>query len=158
MPIRVKCPKCERMLTAKDESAGRPVRCPGCGQVLRLPGPAAEQPAAPADAPKGSEESRSAKASQAAEERKERRRLEKERRDKRNRVTRIIAFVGVLIGGLLGGLTYPFDLPSAKTGIYYMAAGVLTMGICVILLFVTPKPKPEPTSILRKRDAPGEKT
>ena len=73
-------------------------------------------------------------------------------------MTRIIAFVGVLIGGLLGGLTYPFDLPSAKTGIHYMAAGVLIMGICVILLFVTPKPKPEPTSILKKKVAPGEKT
>ena len=46
MPLKVKCPKCAKILAAPDERAGQQVKCPGCGQVLRLP----SRPAAPAAA------------------------------------------------------------------------------------------------------------
>ena len=157
MPIRVKCPQCGRGVVAKDEYAGRSVKCPGCGQGLRLLAPPAAAPApeagAPA-APEGPKESRKAKVSpEAAEERRRLRQLEKEQKDRRNRVIRIISLVGILAGGLLGGLTYPFDLPSAKTGIYCMTAGILIMGVSVVVLFVTPKPRPEPAPRLKRKDA-----
>ena len=157
MAIRVKCPQCGRGVVAKDEYAGRSVKCPGCGQGLRLPAPPAAAPAPEAGAPAASEgpkESRKAKMSpEAAEERRRLRQLEKEQKDKRNRVIRIISLVGILIGGLLGGLTYPFDLPSAKTGIYCMTAGILIMGVSVVVLFVTPKPRPEAAPRLKRKDA-----
>lgn len=157
MPIRVKCPQCGRGIVAKDEFAGRSVKCPACGQGLRLPAlPAAApapHPGAPT-APEEPQESPKAKASaEAAEERRRLRQLEKERKDKRSRVIRMVSLVGILVGGLLGGLTYPFDLPSPKTGIYYMAAGVLLMGASVIVLFATPKPRSEPAARLKRKDA-----
>ncbi len=40
MPIVAECPHCSRRLEAKDEWAGRQVRCPGCGTALALPAPA----------------------------------------------------------------------------------------------------------------------
>ena len=51
MAIRVKCPKCSRILNAPDEKAGQQVKCPGCGQVLRLPARPAAPPAATAPPP-----------------------------------------------------------------------------------------------------------
>jgi hypothetical protein len=38
MPIPIICP-CGRSLRAKDEAAGRKVRCPNCGNVLAVPQP-----------------------------------------------------------------------------------------------------------------------
>jgi hypothetical protein len=166
MPIRVKCPQCGRGVVAKDEYAGRSVKCPGCGQGLRLPAALAAAPAAapgaeagaPA-APEGPKETRKPKVSpEELEERRRLRQLEKEARDKRNRVVRLISLVGILIGGLLSGLTYPFDLPSPKAGIYYMALGILIMGTSVIVRFATPKPRPEPASRLKKNDAAEKET
>jgi len=40
MPIVVECPGCRRRLEAKDEWAGRRIRCPTCGQTLAIPGSA----------------------------------------------------------------------------------------------------------------------
>ncbi len=46
MPIRVSC-QCGAAFQAKDELAGKRVRCPKCGQPLAIPAPA-KKPAAPA--------------------------------------------------------------------------------------------------------------
>ena len=43
MSIRVQCSGCEKTLKAKDEWAGRRVKCPQCGQAVVIPGNAAEQ-------------------------------------------------------------------------------------------------------------------
>ena len=43
MPIRLKC-QCGKALAVKDEMAGKAVKCPGCGQVIRVPAPGAGQP------------------------------------------------------------------------------------------------------------------
>jgi WD40 repeat protein len=39
MPITIRCP-CGKALKARDESAGKKVKCPGCGQAVLVPGPA----------------------------------------------------------------------------------------------------------------------
>src|SRR5262245_34418749 len=44
MSIRLKCPDCDKPLKAKDELAGKRIRCPGCQSVIRVP-----TNAAPAD-------------------------------------------------------------------------------------------------------------
>jgi hypothetical protein len=49
MPIKVTC-QCGKSFSAKDELAGKAVKCPNCQKPLRIP--AANQPAAPAAAPK----------------------------------------------------------------------------------------------------------
>jgi hypothetical protein len=49
MPIKVTC-QCGKSFAAKDELAGKAVKCPNCQKPLRIP--AANQPAAPAAAPK----------------------------------------------------------------------------------------------------------
>ena len=36
MPIRLKC-QCGKALAVKDEMAGKAVKCPGCGEVIRVP-------------------------------------------------------------------------------------------------------------------------
>ena len=45
--IHFKCGKCGKKLAAKDESVGKRVKCPACGQVLQAPA-AGEAPRAPA--------------------------------------------------------------------------------------------------------------
>ena len=45
--IHFQCSKCGKKLAAKDESAGKRVKCPACGQVLQAPA-AEEAPRAPA--------------------------------------------------------------------------------------------------------------
>jgi hypothetical protein len=61
MPIRIQC-KCGKSLAVKDQFAGKTVKCPGCGQPLRVPEasggqtaggsrPASGKPAAPAAKP-----------------------------------------------------------------------------------------------------------
>jgi len=44
MAIKVACPKCKKSLVAKEEMAGRTVRCPQCQQPLKLPGAAQAKP------------------------------------------------------------------------------------------------------------------
>lgn len=51
MPINVKC-KCGQAFSAKEEMAGKAVKCPNCAQPLRIPQPAAAQ-ADDASAPGG---------------------------------------------------------------------------------------------------------
>lgn len=53
MPIRVKC-QCGKVLAAKDEMAGKAIRCPACKSAIKVPVPgghggAAKRPAAPAN-------------------------------------------------------------------------------------------------------------
>src|SRR5438067_12590152 len=48
MPITVSC-SCGKQLRAKDESAGKKIRCPGCGSVLSVP--AAEEEILEEEAP-----------------------------------------------------------------------------------------------------------
>lgn len=38
--IAFSCSHCQRELRAKDDMAGRAVKCPGCGQATRIPAPA----------------------------------------------------------------------------------------------------------------------
>jgi hypothetical protein len=45
MPIKVQC-ACGKAFAAKDELAGKTVKCPGCQKPLKIPGPAAAKPAA----------------------------------------------------------------------------------------------------------------
>ncbi|MBI1913908.1 MAG: hypothetical protein HYS12_04115 [Planctomycetes bacterium] len=54
MPIRFKCPnpKCQKVLSAKDQQAGKKVTCPACKQVLTIPG-ASSGPAPAPKAPAG---------------------------------------------------------------------------------------------------------
>ncbi len=49
MSIQVTC-QCGKQLTAKDEFAGKRVKCPGCGGPLLIPRPQAQQASASADA------------------------------------------------------------------------------------------------------------
>ncbi len=51
MAIMVTC-SCGKTLQAKDEWAGKSVKCPGCQTVLKVPGLKAGSPPAPAAAPK----------------------------------------------------------------------------------------------------------
>lgn len=37
MPLRIRCSRCTKALSAPDELLGRNVKCPHCGQVLQLP-------------------------------------------------------------------------------------------------------------------------
>src|SRR5262245_17075636 len=46
MPILVKCSECGKSLKAKDELAGKKVKCPGCGNVLAIPTPDDDDPPA----------------------------------------------------------------------------------------------------------------
>ncbi|MEL6110205.1 MAG: hypothetical protein AAFU85_29680 [Planctomycetota bacterium] len=55
MPIKISC-QCGKALTVKDHFAGKAVKCPSCGQAIRVPGgqaggQAGGQPTAPAAAP-----------------------------------------------------------------------------------------------------------
>jgi hypothetical protein len=50
MPIRVQC-ACGAAFAAKDELAGRAVKCPKCQQPLKIPSPGAAAPSAPRSAP-----------------------------------------------------------------------------------------------------------
>jgi len=50
MPIQVKC-NCGKVLNAPDSAAGKAVKCPGCGQALKVPGGGGAAAAAPAPAP-----------------------------------------------------------------------------------------------------------
>jgi len=49
MAITLSCPSCGKHVLARDESAGKNVKCPGCGTVLHVP--AAKVYAAEVDEP-----------------------------------------------------------------------------------------------------------
>jgi len=49
MPIQVAC-QCGQRFAAKEELAGKTVKCPKCGSPLAIPGPAAKQNANPQQA------------------------------------------------------------------------------------------------------------
>ena len=51
MSIRVLCPSCQKKLNAKEELAGKRVKCPGCGQVLVVAAPDPELEAPNEDTP-----------------------------------------------------------------------------------------------------------
>jgi hypothetical protein len=62
MPIKFQCPHCKRGLSVKDELAGKSGPCPGCKNILTVPGgPAAASngpaPATPCAAPRSPEQS-----------------------------------------------------------------------------------------------------
>ena len=37
MPITTQCPYCQKKFRAADKVAGKPVKCPGCKKVVRVP-------------------------------------------------------------------------------------------------------------------------
>ncbi len=39
MPIRVKCRSCSKALAVKDSAAGKTLKCPECGEPIRVPRP-----------------------------------------------------------------------------------------------------------------------
>jgi hypothetical protein len=47
MAIKAACPSCGRQLKVKDELAGKKVKCPGCGDHVRIPAGEGEQAEAP---------------------------------------------------------------------------------------------------------------
>jgi hypothetical protein len=51
MSISIQCPQCEKKLKAKDESAGKRVKCPACGESIPVP---AGQPVAAGKPPRPS--------------------------------------------------------------------------------------------------------
>src|SRR5581483_9048555 len=48
MPIRFKCPHCQKLLSAKDHMAGKRAACNACKKIVQIPTPAPVPPAAPA--------------------------------------------------------------------------------------------------------------
>jgi len=56
MPIRFTCPNCNKKFQAKDEFAGRKMKCSGCGNVVRIPSAAPKRPERPPPAPKPADE------------------------------------------------------------------------------------------------------
>jgi hypothetical protein len=49
MPFTFQCPQCQKTLSAREENAGKKVRCPGCSTLFPVPSPprAAPKPAPP---------------------------------------------------------------------------------------------------------------
>ncbi len=45
MPIKFSCPHCKRVMTVKDQMAGKKGTCTGCKQVVTVPRPAVAPPA-----------------------------------------------------------------------------------------------------------------
>lgn len=48
MPVKVKCPSCEKVLNAPDKARGRAVKCPNCKNPVRIPAAKKKKPAAEA--------------------------------------------------------------------------------------------------------------
>ena len=46
MPIKFKCPHCQRGLSVKEHLAGKTAKCPACKKALKIPAPVSS----PADA------------------------------------------------------------------------------------------------------------
>jgi hypothetical protein len=58
MPVKVRCPECEKVLNAPDRARGKAIKCPACGSAVRVPAekasaanPAARKPAKKVAAP-----------------------------------------------------------------------------------------------------------
>jgi DNA-directed RNA polymerase subunit M/transcription elongation factor TFIIS len=58
MPVKVRCPECEKVLNAPDRARGKAIKCPACGSAVRVPAekasaakPAARKPAKKLAAP-----------------------------------------------------------------------------------------------------------
>lgn len=49
MPVKVRCPKCQKVLAAPDRARGKAVKCPGCATAIRVPSAAAKKGAARPD-------------------------------------------------------------------------------------------------------------
>ena len=47
MPVRVRCPQCEKVVNAPDAARGKAVKCPECEARIPVPAAAGEAPAAP---------------------------------------------------------------------------------------------------------------
>jgi hypothetical protein len=47
MPVKVRCPGCERVVNAPDRARGKAVKCPQCGKAIRVPAEAAVSAAKP---------------------------------------------------------------------------------------------------------------
>jgi len=55
MPIEFRCTQCNRLLRTQDDTAGKQAKCPECGAILTIPGPAT--PPGPTTPPSGGPES-----------------------------------------------------------------------------------------------------
>jgi hypothetical protein len=53
MPIEFRCTQCDRLLRTGDDAAGKQAICPGCGQVLTVPGAAGGAPPPAGGSPSG---------------------------------------------------------------------------------------------------------
>jgi Zn finger protein HypA/HybF involved in hydrogenase expression len=58
MPVKVRCPECEKVLNAPDRARGKAIKCPACGSAVRVPvgsssgaNPATRKPAKKVSAP-----------------------------------------------------------------------------------------------------------
>jgi len=49
--IAFACASCQMKLSAKEELAGKRIKCPGCGQSMQVPGPVDKPAAAVEDLP-----------------------------------------------------------------------------------------------------------
>ena len=56
MPIKFTCPNCNKKFQAKDEFAGKKMKCSGCGNVVGIPAAAEEVPEKQPPAPKAADE------------------------------------------------------------------------------------------------------
>lgn len=48
MPVKVRCPECEKVLNAPDRARGKAIKCPACGSAVRVPAGTASAGAKPA--------------------------------------------------------------------------------------------------------------
>ena len=46
MPVKIRCPKCQKVLAAPDAAIGKAIRCPDCQEKIRVPAPQAKKPKA----------------------------------------------------------------------------------------------------------------
>ena len=51
MPIKFACPNCRKKFQAKDEFAGKKMKCSSCGNVVRIPAAGGESPQKPPEKP-----------------------------------------------------------------------------------------------------------
>ncbi|WP_166819904.1 hypothetical protein [Thalassoroseus pseudoceratinae] len=47
MPVKIRCPECEKGLTLPDKTRGRVIRCPACGGKVNVPGGGAKKSSGP---------------------------------------------------------------------------------------------------------------
>ncbi|MGD0091277.1 MAG: hypothetical protein ABSE73_15275 [Planctomycetota bacterium] len=127
MAIVVSC-RCGRKFQTKDEYAGRQAKCPGCGKMLTIPGPAEEEQAEPeeeyAAEPNGEPEDEGVSPAEEAR----RKRKAKAAQDARSRNliaigSVLLIVVAVVLWGLFGGATDSGSSKSPSTDSKETAAG-----------------------------------